>query len=73
MTPATKKKAAKLGIEDRIYVEVTLLGSDDIEINAAYNRGELVVVGEKRLVGVYELVGLEQIMCEETVTVKEIT
>ncbi len=72
MKPSTLNKALAANLESKIFVTVYSLGGDDLEIDAGYNRQELVSTGETRIVGVYELVALEEVTGVETVTFKEI-
>ncbi len=72
MKPSTLKKANALGFDGPLFVEILPVSNDMIDINAAYNRDEIVNSGQKKIVGVYELVRLEEVTGVETVTFKEI-
>jgi hypothetical protein len=73
--PKWLKRAKELELDGPLYVHVTAErtpGNVDLTIDAAYNQQELVATGEKAVVGVYELVGLQEIEGIETVTIKDI-
>ncbi len=72
MKPSALKTARKLNIDGPLYVHVIQLEDGTLEFDAAYNREELVGAGQKKIVGVYELVRLEEITGVETVTFEEI-
>jgi hypothetical protein len=66
------KRAASLNLVGPLYVLVTELEDDTLDIDAAYHHHELVKTGEKKIVGVYQLVGLQEVTGVETVTIKDL-
>ncbi len=72
MKPSTLKKARKFDLDTPLFVRVMQETDGLIEFDAAYNREEIVKPGEKQVIGVYELVRLEEVTGVETVVFKEI-
>lgn len=73
MKPSTIKKARALNLDGPLYVRVTPLDSpDSLNIDAAYNREEIIKTDDRAVIGVYELVRLEEATGVEAVTFKEI-